>query len=152
LAVVLSGCTTPTPPPSASVKGAPVGEAVRPVEGLRPVLEASEVSVVYYPTPPFREVRRPSAAHWSLSPFASVLSALVARARAPEISIQSGERIRVQYRLEDPWRRVRVAFLEDLSRRQGMGHLGAAPERFLSSDDLADLQATFVSGVVIDFW
>jgi hypothetical protein len=33
-----------------------------------------------------------------------------------------------------------------------MGHIGAAPERFLSNDDLADLQATFVSGVVIDFW
>jgi len=116
------------------------------------VLEASEVNVVYYPTPPFRDVRQPSRAQWPLLPFGSVLSALLASARSPELSIQSGERIRVQYRLEDPLRRVRVTFLERLSRRPGVGHLRQAPERFLSTDDLIDLQGTFGSGVVIDFW
>jgi len=147
--IVVSTCGCATP---AAAPGAPVGETGRPAEDLTRALEAFEVNVVYYPTPPFREVRQPSPAHWPLSPFGSVLSALLARARTPESSIRSGEWIRMQHRLEDPLRRVRVTFLESLSRRSGMGHIRRAPERFLSTDDLTDLQATFVSGVVIDFW
>src|SRR5262244_2141326 len=85
--IVLSmcGCATPGATP-----GAPVGETRGPAGDLMRVLEASEVNVVYYPTPPFRDVRQPSRAQWPLLPFGSVLSALLASARSPELSIQSG--------------------------------------------------------------
>ena len=128
----------------------PVPPILGPGERAAAVLE-SDVAVVYYPTPPFREVHPASGTGWPMSPLGSLFQSAMHRATSARLSAELGERIRVRYRLGDPMGRVRQAVLERLAIQLGTPSLRSTPERFLSTDQVADLKATFVSGIVLDF-
>jgi hypothetical protein len=81
----------------------------------------------------------------------SIVQNAMHRSASARLSAELGERIRVQYRLVDPVGRVRQLVLERLAVHLGKSSLRSTPERFVSTDQVADLKAIFASGMVLDF-
>lgn len=128
--LLMAGCATPGPP------------SLPPAELAR-LVSQSEVTLVHYPTPPFRRAHPATEGRWliALGPFG-----IFGAAAAAQADTEAGERVRVQIRLDDPAGRVRERFVD-----RTMESLRSSPERFLSTDEVGELKATLRSGVVLDF-
>lgn len=109
--------------------------------------ERADITIVHYPTPPF-SLRNPTAeARWSLLPIVGIVTASGTAQRA----VEEGERIRVQYALEDPIARVIDRFLLGLRTELGLQNLRVVQGRFLSTDNIEELRRTFGPVIVLDF-
>lgn len=136
--LVAQGCATTGPPPLAS-------------EHMAQLASGSDVTVVHYPTPPFRRVHPQTAAGWSAIPLLGLVAGPVAEAASAQRGLEVGEQVRVQLGLDDPVKRVHERLVAGLASTPRFRLLPTAPARFLSHDAPSELRATLGSGLVLDF-
>jgi hypothetical protein len=135
---LLGGCATGSRPIS-------VDEAA-----LARVPEDTEIAVVQYPPPPFREVDPTAGGGWAALGLLGIIPAIVHGAVAAERGLQTGEQLRATYALEDPAVRVTAQLVERLRTRESLARRRFADPRVLTTDDPVELARTLGPRLALD--